>query len=774
MKAIVLAGGEGTRLRPLTAVCPKPMIRILDRPVLEYILALLHKSGIDDVCLTLKYLPDVVTAHFGDGSAFGVRLQSRLESVPLGTAGSVRSCLDFIEDEDVLVISGDCVCDFDLRSCVDFHRERGADATIVLFNHQEPTEYGLVVTGSGGRIERFAEKPPWENVVTGDVSTGIYILSPRAVHSIPDTMTYDFGRDLFPLMLRENRRLFAVRAEGYWCDIGSPESFLECCRDVLAGKVRLQLKSPRVQGGVWSSSFLPPGTVSAPPLYVGENVVIESDARLGPNTVIGSGSFIARGASVKNSIVDGAVIKAEAVLGGAIVGSGAVVGENAILREGCVIGDRCILGNDCIIEEKVKIWPSRKIPPGGRIAENVADGMPKSSLSFSSAGAVSGEFGSVITPESCLAVGSAAAAGPCGVAHDGKAASALLAEAICCGAAAAGGRVTLLDAPYPAAAAFAGGLYGLETTVFCSCRDGDAMLFFFGPGGIAVPRSAERRFEAALRGDVKRVPGHAVSIVRRITGSCDAFETRAVSECGKNGALTVAVLGRSPENKTLSAVLKEAGCTLSEQKRGIPSFEVSGGGFSLSAADEEGRRIEPDRMLLITALAAFEMGCREIAAPFSAPAALDRLAANMGGRVLRLERDPEEAVELYSKQPFMHYGAFAAALICRIMREKKATLAGLSARAPSFTTTEREVPIASARGEIMTALRTSCAEMATDLCDGLAAYTGTAGRIRIIPRRDRAAVVIRAENETEELAEELCYDFERRLRKLDAENADPQ
>lgn len=236
MKAIILAGGEGTRLKAVSGGLPKPMMSLLGKPLLEHIVLLLKQHGFDDICMTLHYRPELIRRHFADGSAYGVRIQYRMEPQPLGTAGGVKNCMDFIGSEDFLVISGDCACDFDLSAAVKAHR---GGATIVLSEQEEPLAYGLVLTGRGGRITSFVEKPAWEQVVTDMVSTGIYVLSPSVMEPVPEGQFFDFAKDLFPRLLEEGRPLQGCVLPGYWCDIGTPRAYYRCNLDALDGRLRL-------------------------------------------------------------------------------------------------------------------------------------------------------------------------------------------------------------------------------------------------------------------------------------------------------------------------------------------------------------------------------------------------------------------------------------------------------------------------------------------------------------------------------------------------------
>lgn len=240
MKAIILAGGEGTRLKAVTGPLPKPMVPLLGRPMMEHILLLLKKHGFTRVCAALKYRPEAIRGVLGDGSRWGVHLEYRVEDQDLGTAGAVKHCADFIGDEDVLVISGDAACDFDLGALCRRHRESGAAATLALYRCDCPLSYGLAVTDGEDGIRAFVEKPCWGRVVTDLVNTGIYVLSPRALACVPTNRRFDFAKDLFPLMLEKGEKLTGVPMEGYWCDVGSPLSYYRCCVDALEGRLQLQ------------------------------------------------------------------------------------------------------------------------------------------------------------------------------------------------------------------------------------------------------------------------------------------------------------------------------------------------------------------------------------------------------------------------------------------------------------------------------------------------------------------------------------------------------
>lgn len=240
MKAVIMAGGEGTRLKAVTGELPKPLVPMLGRPMMEHILLLLKANGFTDICAAVKYRAQDIVDCFGDGSQLGVKLQYRVEDEPLGTAGGVKNCADFYVDEDFLVISGDAACDFNLAALMRAHKQRRAAVTLALYRHPEPLSYGLAVTDGEDRIRAFIEKPVWGRVVTDLVNTGIYILSPKAMEKVPEGQRFDFAKDLFPLLLREDALLLGAPMEGYWCDVGSPLSYYKCCADALEGKLKLE------------------------------------------------------------------------------------------------------------------------------------------------------------------------------------------------------------------------------------------------------------------------------------------------------------------------------------------------------------------------------------------------------------------------------------------------------------------------------------------------------------------------------------------------------
>ena len=276
-----MAGGEGTRLRPLTSNQPKPMVPIVGKPCMEHILELLKLHGMEEVVVTLAFMPQAIRSYFGTGEAMGLEIEYSVEEQPLGTAGSVRLASDALDDT-FLVISGDALCDVDLTALVAAHKEKGADVTIGLKPVPNPLEFGIVVTDDDGRIERFLEKPSWGQVFSDTINTGIYVLEPEVLRHVPTDRPYDFSKELFPLLLEMGRPLYGHVLDGYWQDIGTIEQFRQANFDALEERVRLNIPGILLRGNVW----------------VGEGVDIDDVEEVEGPAFVGNYCRIARNASV--------------------------------------------------------------------------------------------------------------------------------------------------------------------------------------------------------------------------------------------------------------------------------------------------------------------------------------------------------------------------------------------------------------------------------------------------------------------------------------------
>ncbi|HJV05394.1 MAG TPA: sugar phosphate nucleotidyltransferase [Actinomycetota bacterium] len=373
MKAVVMAGGQGTRLRPLTSNQPKPMLPIVGRPMMEHILHLLRDHGFTDVVATVQFLASVIRNYFGDASDLGLALSYATENEPLGTAGSVRNAGPLL-DETFLVISGDTVTDIDLTEAVAQHRKSGAAATVVLKRTQDPLEFGIVICDENGRVERFLEKPGWGEVFSDTINTGIYVLEPDILREIPRGQDYDFSQDLFPRLLERGVPLYGHVAEGYWTDVGTLHSYLEVHRDILDRKVKLQLPGFQMKGRVWlgEGAEVDPEVKLEGPVYVGENSRVEEGATIRDHTAIGRGVVVKGGAFLHRAIVhDNAYVGTSASLRGCVVGKNADIKHGARLEEGVVVSDECYVGEGAVLSPRVKVYPFKTVEPGALVRQSI-------------------------------------------------------------------------------------------------------------------------------------------------------------------------------------------------------------------------------------------------------------------------------------------------------------------------------------------------------------------------------------------------------------------
>ena len=365
MKAVILVGGEGTRLRPLTCNLPKPMIPLVNRPFLEHVLDYLKKSGITDVILSMCYRPDVIESHFGNGSKFGVNLTYVVEQKPLGTAGGVKNVEQHL-DETCFVFNGDILTDLDLPAMLEFHRTKGAKATISLTPVEDPTAYGLVETGPEGEVSGFIEKPTWDRVTTNLINAGTYVLEPEILRYVPPNQHYMFERGLFPVMLQVRDPMYGYPSNAYWIDMGTPQKYLTVHRDLLTGKTAKELPGRHLHHNIWvgEGCEIHPSAKLTGPVVLGNGVKIAANAALHGPVVMGNDCRVGR-----DSVIEDAVIWADTtvhdhvMMKGCVVASRCVVGDNTWITQGSVVGDECVIGAGNRLEHGIRVWPNRTIEP---------------------------------------------------------------------------------------------------------------------------------------------------------------------------------------------------------------------------------------------------------------------------------------------------------------------------------------------------------------------------------------------------------------------------
>ncbi|MEA4970953.1 MAG: sugar phosphate nucleotidyltransferase [Candidatus Pelethousia sp.] len=560
MQAVIMAGGEGKRLRPLTCTMPKPMVPLLNKPVIDYCVELLTAHGIADIAATLHYLPNMISQHLGDGRAFGANIRYSVEDKPLGTAGSVRAAVGDAASGPVLVLSGDAMTDIDLSALAERHAKSGAAATIVLKRVQVPTEYGVAILDETNRITRFLEKPQLSEVFSDLANTGIYLLSPEAVEMIPQDTKYDFSMDLFPKMLKADMRIEGYITESYWCDIGDLEQYLGAQRDMLLGKCAFETLAVEREG-IWieHGARISSDAAVIAPCYIGRDAEVAAGAVLADGAVLCSGSRVGTGSSIKRSVLmPGARVRENVEIRGAILCEGAHVDSGAQVFAHTALGAGSSVGKNCAITAGASLWPNKRLEDDARCAEDVVwdDGLQKSGLDTCVKGFADHDLG----PERAARVGAAlaiarkAAGKELAIATDGSQQAVMLKHALLSGILAQGADVC--DLGYCAYSAFEHAVFSFGMEGGAYVRHGgqsphETELVLCDDMGCQLTGGAFRAFrQELLMGPHHPVTAQRLGILQPLGGAARAYEAHL--------AKSIAT-ARVPETNDVKLVLGRGG-----------------------------------------------------------------------------------------------------------------------------------------------------------------------------------------------------------------------
>jgi mannose-1-phosphate guanylyltransferase/phosphomannomutase len=373
MQAVIMAGGFGTRLKPLTNNAPKPMIHIANKPMMEHVVNLLKSYGIKDLIVLLYVQPELIKNYFKDGSDLGVKIQYILAEEDYGTAGAVKNVENIIKDEQFVVISADIITDINLKKPIDFHIDRKSDATIVLTRVENPLSFGIVITDNEGRITKFLEKPTWSEVFSDTINTGIYILNQSVLKLIPEKREFDFSKDLFPILLKENKNLFGHISSGYWKDVGTLAEYRQSQLDIIAGKIDLNIEGefmPDRNIKISRKSIIDISCDVENSIF-GQEVHIFQNCKI-KNCIIGDNCSIGENTSINGSVVaKNSKIGSNCDIQEAVLGYKTSVDNNVFIGSGAVISDVCHIGNGAVINPNVKIWPFKNVEDGAILSESL-------------------------------------------------------------------------------------------------------------------------------------------------------------------------------------------------------------------------------------------------------------------------------------------------------------------------------------------------------------------------------------------------------------------
>jgi mannose-1-phosphate guanylyltransferase/phosphomannomutase len=694
MKAVIMAGGFGTRIHPLTIDLPKPMIPLYNRPIMLHIIELLKKHGIDELILLLYHQPMIIKNFFGDGSEFGVRITYVTPLEDFGTAGAVKMAAKHL-DERFMIISGDLLTDFDLSKSMAFHQEKQAKATITLTSVKDPLQFGVVITNKEGKISKFLEKPGWGEVFSDTINTGIYVLEPEVLDMIPEGENRDWSKDIFPQMLANDDALFGVSLDGYWADIGNTDAYLEACQDIAAGRVVINLnEKPADSAG--GRLFLGDGAQIARDeksliegmVVLGDNSQILGKSRL-TNCVVGRNCIIEDGVELKDAILwDNVYIKKNSTVYGAVLCSNTRIGQKVVIEEGGVIAEETTIGDEALIRKDVKIWPRKVIEGGAIVSTNliwgekwrksifegaIVRGLTNVELTPEFAAKLGAAYGSILPKDSFVLSG-----------RDSVRASRMLKRSFAGGLLSAGINVRdtkMISLPvlrYKLTTfGEVGGIQFRQSPDEPAATD----ILFYDAEGIEISSATAKNIERIFfKENFRRVhytdPGGIMEIPRIYDyyneGFLRALDAKAIAAAAPK---VVVDLNHSSAGQLLPGLLNELGCEVielnsqvTETRTGTPpeqdakamdqlsrivvtlgakaGFWMGPSGERTRLVDETGKVLSDlEAMTVLSALVCRAEHRESVVVPVSAPSVIELLAAEAGMLVKRTKNDPRAIVE---------------------------------------------------------------------------------------------------------------------------------
>ncbi len=358
MKGVILAGGQGTRMRPLTYTVAKPMLPLINKPFMEYFILRLKNFGITDIILSTCYLPDAFYEYFGNGKKFGVNIIYVTEDTPLGTCGAVKNVEKYIKNETFCVFNGDILTGLNLKNMISYHRAKKADITISLVPVEDPTAYGLVPIDKDGRVKEFLEKPSLEELKTNLINAGTYIIEPHILGHVPERENFSFERELFPKVLKLGYKIYGFVSNDYWLDVGTPEKYLAAHIDILDKKVPFTITYKKVYPNIYigDGTRYKKENLTVGPIVIGENTILEDNAKILPFSVIGKNCIICQDATISQSIIfDNAKIGKNSIIRNSIIASNVTIGENVKVEGNSIIGEGTVVEDNNILKNGIRI-----------------------------------------------------------------------------------------------------------------------------------------------------------------------------------------------------------------------------------------------------------------------------------------------------------------------------------------------------------------------------------------------------------------------------------
>ncbi|MGE5678311.1 MAG: sugar phosphate nucleotidyltransferase [Pseudomonadota bacterium] len=821
MKAVIMAGGEGTRLRPVTCGIPKPMVPVLNKPVMEYIIELLRKHEIKDIAATLAYFPAVITDYFGDGGDLGVNLRYYTEQTPLGTGGSVRNAEDFLDDT-FIIVSGDALTDIDLGKALEYHKSKGSKATLVLKRVQIPLEYGVVITDEEGRITSFLEKPSWGEVFSDTINTGIYILEPEVLDYYKKGDSFDFSKDLFPKLLRDHIPMFGYITRDYWNDIGDLRVYKEVNFDILAGKVRTNIDYKEIKKGIWigENVDIDESCTLTAPILIGSNCRIKGSTTL-ETAIIGESVEIGEAASIKRSIIwKNSKLGRYVQSRGSVICSGAAIKAGVHLFENTVIGSHTTLESGAIIKPDIKIWPEKVIEEDAVISQNLVWGTKASKTLFGYRD-VSGDVNVNMTPEFASRLGSAFGStmkdgSRIVVSSDGSNASEIISEAFIAGALSTGMGVISIERAVMPIMRFAVRFYKAEGGVHIRKDynvENKVHLEFSNNEGINLDRSMEKKIENSfVREDFKRCNADRIKDVLRVDNFSDYYIQNGINVLKNHDmlkALKPKLVVGSISGQVLdlaASYFRSLGClveTVSLDNESIQSGTLNrihagtsrlaeltvryGAGMgvmlnedgeSAILIDHKGRILDKDKQLALTSLIILKSGMeKRLIVPHTASRVIEKMAECYDIEVVRTKNTPAAIMrEMFEhkmglEESLFQYilnfdGIWGVGSLLDFVAANSTTLYDLVNELPHFHMEKNEVQCDwRHKGRVIRELIDENRNRELELFEGVK-INNENGWVLILPDSERPVCNIYAEGTSEEYARELAAEFSERIKDI--------
>jgi len=829
-----MAGGEGTRLRPLTSNQPKPMVPIVGKPCMEHILELLREHGMTDVIVTVAFLPQAIRSYFGEGETLGMSVGYSVEESPLGTAGSVRHAAKQLDDT-FLVISGDALCDVDLSALVAFHKERNAAVTIGLKSVENPLEFGIVVTDEEGRIERFLEKPSWGQVFSDTINTGIYVLEPEVLRHIPTDRPYDFSKELFPYLLEMGRPLYGFVLDGYWQDIGNLDQFRQANFDALDERVRLNIPGIRIRGNVWLGEGVEIADLDQVegPSLIGNYCRVAPDATVGEYSVLSNTVTLRERTRTTRSVIDQSThIGRSSLIEGAILGRSCDIRAHVRIHEGVAIGDEVTIGAESVIMPGVRIYPYKEVESGSQISESLIWESRASTRLFGRDG-VAGLVNVDLTPE--IAVRIATALGTAlkrdarvVASRESPAACRMIKRAMISGFTSSGLEVADLRVLPAAVARHLLKSEGYEVGFHVGTSQTDpevVQIRLFEQPGIQLSAALQKEIEKNFtRGELRRVSFADIGSItyparvretysQDLLGELDVEAIRArgfrlvvdygfsaasyvlPQLLGPLGVEAVSAHGFTTErNDPGTALLREA---VGQVKQLVPAVRADFGVVLDRAAerlylvDEEGREIPVEQALLLFLRLIGSNGRRgKLAFPITVTSQVDALVEGSGLEVVRTPASLADLTKAAAEDGVIFAGAVgggyvfpeflpaydAIASLCKLLEllaPVRRPLSELVGDLPKPTLVHRQLPCPWAlKGTVMRVLTERFRDQKVDLLDGIKVFEDR-GWAQVLPDPDEPLVHIYAEGRTDEDSKALEEEFRHLVEEIMASESTP-